>query len=159
DMYGRKPVLIGGILLFLFGSLLCGFANSMMSLVLFRLLQGLGAGAIQPVTTTIVGDLYTLEERGKVQGLLASVWASSAVVGPLAGAVIVDNVSWAWIFWVNLPFGFVAIAGFMLFLHETVEHRSRSIDYLGVVLFSIATVGLLIMLTETSASIGVQAGL
>ncbi|SDR52964.1 drug resistance transporter, EmrB/QacA subfamily [Rhizobiales bacterium GAS191] len=159
DMYGRKPMLIGGILLFLFGSLLCGFANSMGALVLFRLLQGLGAGAIQPVTMTVVGDLYTLEERGKVQGLLASVWASSAVIGPLAGAVIVDNLSWAWIFWVNIPFGLIAIAGFMLFLHETIEPRERSIDYLGVVLFSIATVSLLTLLTETSAPLRVTVGL
>jgi len=156
DMYGRRPVLIGGIVLFLLGSLLCGFANTMAALIVMRLLQGLGAGAIQPVTTTIVGDLYMLEERGKVQGLLASVWASSAVIGPLAGALIVNNFSWAWIFWVNIPFGFISIAGFVLFLHETVETRSRDIDYLGVVLFSIATVALLILLTETSAPIKVS---
>ena len=69
----------------------------MPSLILFRLLQGLGAGAIQPITSTVVGDLYKLEERGRVQGLISSVWATSAVVGPLAGGIIVDNVSWAWI--------------------------------------------------------------
>ncbi|MFI5010764.1 MAG: MDR family MFS transporter [Hyphomicrobiales bacterium] len=152
DIFGRKPILIGGILFFLFASLLCGFAWSMPSLILFRLLQGLGAGAIQPVTMTVIGDLYTLEERGKIQGFLASVWGISGVVGPLAGGIIVDNVSWAWIFWVNIPIGFLAIAGFMLFLHETVEHRGRNIDYLGAALFSVAVVSLLIILTETSAS-------
>jgi EmrB/QacA subfamily drug resistance transporter len=152
DIFGRKPVLVGGILLFLFGSLLCGFAWSMFSLIAFRLLQGLGAGAIQPVTMTVVGDLYTLEERGKVQGLLSSVWAISGVLGPLAGGIIVDNVSWAWIFWANIPIGLVAIAGFVLFLHEKVERRESRIDYLGAALFTAATAALLLLLTETSAS-------
>lgn len=159
DIFGRKPALIGGILLFLAGSLLCGFAWSMPSLIVFRLLQGLGAGAIQPVTMTVVGDLYTMQERPRVQGLLAGVWATSAVIGPLAGAVIVDNVAWAWIFWVNIPIGMVAMAGFALFLHEGVEHQNRSIDYLGAALFSVAVVSLLTILTETAASAATLAGL
>jgi EmrB/QacA subfamily drug resistance transporter len=158
DIFGRKPTLIGGISLFLFGSLLCGFAWSMPSLIGFRLLQGLGAGAIQPVTSTVVGDLYKLEERGKVQGLISSVWATSAVVGPLAGGIIVDNLSWAWIFWINIPIGFIAIAGFTLFLHETVEHKDRSIDYSGAALFSVAIVSLLILLTEARAQLATLAG-
>ena len=159
DMFGRKPSLILGISLFLFGSLLCGIAWSMPSLILFRLLQGLGAGAIQPITSTVVGDLYKLEERGKAQGLISSVWATSAVVGPLAGGVIVDNLSWAWIFWINIPIGFIAIAGFTMFLKETVEHKKRSIDYLGAALFSIAIISLLILLTETKAEIATLLGL
>lgn len=159
DVFGRKPVLICGILLFLAGSLLCGFAWSMTSLIVFRLLQGLGAGAIQPVTMTVVGDLYTLEERGRAQGMLASVWALSAVIGPLAGGVIVDNFSWAWIFWINLPFGVLTIIGFLLFLRESVEHRDVRIDYTGAVLFSIAIISLLVILTETDASGWVLAGL
>jgi EmrB/QacA subfamily drug resistance transporter len=158
DIFGRKPVLIGGVSLFLAASLLCGFAWSMPSLILFRLLQGLGAGAIQPVTTTIVGDLYRMEERGKVQGLLSSVWASSAVVGPLAGGLIVDHLSWAWIFWLNIPFGFLAIAGLLLFLHERVERHEHKIDYLGAGLFSIAIVSLLVMLTEAGSSSSLIAG-
>ncbi|MBY5368860.1 MFS transporter [Rhizobium leguminosarum] len=152
DIFGRKPVLIGGILIFLAGSLLCGLAWSMMSLVLFRLLQGLGAGAIQPVTTTIIGDLFKLEERGRVQGFMATVWATSAVVGPLAGGIIVDNISWAWIFWINLPIGIISIIAFMIFLKEDVAHKQAKIDYLGAALFSISIVALLIMLTETDAS-------
>jgi EmrB/QacA subfamily drug resistance transporter len=159
DIFGRKPSLILGISLFLFGSLLCGFAWSMPSLILFRLLQGLGAGAIQPITSTVVGDLYKLEERGRVQGLISSVWATSAVVGPLAGGIIVDNVSWAWIFWVNIPIGFMAIAGFILFLKETVEHKARCIDYLGATLFSVAIVSLLTLLTETRARLSTLVGL
>ncbi|ASS54609.1 MDR family MFS transporter [Rhizobium leguminosarum] len=152
DIFGRKPVLIGGILIFLVGSLLCGLAWSMMSLVLFRLLQGLGAGAIQPVTMTVIGDLFKLEERGRVQGAMATVWATSAVVGPLAGGIIVDNISWAWIFWINLPIGIISIIAFMIFLKEDVAHKQAKIDYLGSVLFSISIVALLVMLTETDAS-------
>jgi EmrB/QacA subfamily drug resistance transporter len=159
DVLGRKPVLVGGIVLFLIGSLLCGFANSMWMLIGFRLLQGLGAGAIQPVTMTIVGDLYTLEERAKVQGVMSSVWAVSAVVGPLAGGLIVEHLPWAYIFWINLPVGVLTIAGFLLFLGEKVEHRKARIDYLGSLLFSIAIVALLVLLTETGAGAPTLIGL
>ena len=155
DIFGRRPTLICGVALFLAASLLCGFAWSMASLIAFRLLQGLGAGAIQPVTATIVGDLYTIEERGKIQGLLSSVWASSAVLGPLIGGIIVDHLHWAWIFWINIPFGILSIGMLILFLNERVERQQRSIDYLGAVWFSIAIVAFLIVLTEaqTSASL------
>jgi EmrB/QacA subfamily drug resistance transporter len=159
DMFGRRPVLIGGILTFLVGSLMCGFAWSMASLIIFRALQGLGAGSIYPVSMTVVGDLYTLEERSRAQGKLAIVWAVSAVIGPLAGGVIIDSISWAWIFWINLPLGVLVIAGFGLFLRENVEHRLASIDYAGAILFSIAIVSLLLILTETEASSWVLAGL
>ncbi|MBA8903457.1 MULTISPECIES: MDR family MFS transporter [unclassified Phyllobacterium] len=159
DIFGRKPILIGGIVIFLIGSALAGFAWSMTSLIAFRLLQGLGAGAIQPVTMTIVGDLYRLEERAKVQGVLASVWAISAVTGPLAGGLIVDHVSWAWIFWINLPIGLFTIIGFTLFLHEKIEPRKARIDYLGTILFTISIVSLLIILTETDADLWILASL
>ncbi len=98
DVFGRKPILIGGIVIFLIASAAAGFAWSMASLIGFRLLQGIGAGAIQPVSMTVIGDLYKLEERARVQGVLASVWAISAVTGPLAGGIIVDNFSWGLIF-------------------------------------------------------------
>ena len=151
DLFGRKPTLIVGIVLLLLGSLLCGFAWSMTSLVAFRLLQGLGAGAIFPITITIIGDLYKLEERGHAQGMMASVWAISGVLGPLAGGLIVDHVSWAWVFWLNLPIGIVTILGLVIFLHESVEtHRAR-IDYLGAILFSVSTAALLALLTETDS--------
>eukprot|EP01132_Coremiostelium_polycephalum_P014442 gene14442-17540_t len=159
DIFGRKPMLIGGIVIFLAGSALAGFAWSMTSLIAFRLLQGLGAGAIQPVTMTIVGDLYRLEERAKVQGILASVWAISAVTGPLAGGLIVDHFSWAWIFWINLPIGLLTIIGFTLFLHEKIEPRKARIDYLGTILFSIAIVSLMVILTETDADLSILAAL
>lgn len=159
DTFGRKPILIGGIVIFLIASTLAGFAWSMASLIGFRLLQGIGAGAIQPVAMTVVGDLYKLEERAKVQGVLASVWAVSAVTGPLAGGLIVDYVSWGWIFWINLPLGVLTIIGFIFFLHESIEPRQVKIDYLGTLLFSISIISLLIMLTETDASFAVLAGL
>ncbi len=157
DIFGRKPVLIGGIIVFLIASLLCGCAWSMFSLIMFRLLQGIGAGAIQPVCLTIIGDLYKLEERGKVQGYIASVWATSAVIGPLTGGVIVDHLSWAWIFWINIPVGLLAIAGFLSFLHETIEHKKVRIDYLGAALFSVSVVSLLIILTEIQAPLSTLA--
>src|ERR1700712_1231018 len=112
DLYGRRPVLLFGIAVFLVGSLLCGLAWSMPSLIAFRLIQGFGAGAIQPVTTTVIGDLYPAHERGRVQGWLASVWGISSVFGPLAGGLITQYVSWAWIFWINVPLGLASAAGF-----------------------------------------------
>jgi EmrB/QacA subfamily drug resistance transporter len=148
DLYGRRPVLIAGIVVFLVGSILCGFAWSMPALIAFRLLQGLGAGSIQPVATTIVGDLYTPHERPRVQGWLSSVWGFAAIVGPLAGGVIVEAFSWHWIFWINVPVGILTIVGLSLFLRENVTRRAHSIDYAGVLLFCIAITALLVALMQ-----------
>ena len=148
DLYGRRPVLIAGIVVFLVGSTLCGFAWSMPALIAFRLLQGLGAGSIQPVATTIVGDLYTPQERPRVQGWLSSVWGFAAIVGPLVGGLIVEALSWHWIFWINVPVGILAIAGLSLFLRENVARREHSIDYPGVVLFCVAIAALLVALMQ-----------
>ena len=148
DLYGRRSVLLIGIAVFLAGSVLCGFAWSMPSLIAFRLVQGLGAGAIQPVSMTVIGDLYPAAERGKVQGWLASVWGLSSVVGPLAGGLIIQHVSWAWIFWINVPIGLAAGFGFYLFLRESVEKHDRSVDIPGAVLFTVATAALMVALTE-----------
>ena len=152
DLYGRKPIVMIGIAVFLIGSLLCGFATSMPALIGFRLIQGFGAGAVQPVTLTMVGDLYPGHERGKVQGWLASVWGISAVVGPLAGGLIIQHLSWAWIFWINLPIGIAAAAGFLVFLHEKVEHEDRNVDVAGASLFAIAIASLMVALTDIGAS-------
>jgi EmrB/QacA subfamily drug resistance transporter len=148
DVYGRKPVMLIGIGIFLFGSLLAGFAWSMPSMICCRLIQGVGAGAMQPVAMTIVADLYPARERGKVQGYLASVWAVAAVAGPLLGGLIIRSVSWAWIFWINIPVGFAAAAGFIVFLKEKSTHQRRSIDLGGTASFTIAVTSLLIALTE-----------
>lgn len=148
DLYGRRPVLTGGIVVFLVGSILCGFAWSMPALIGFRLLQGLGGGSIIPVATTIIGDLYTPEERGSIQGYLSSVWGISAVVGPLAGGLIVEKLSWPWVFWINVPVGIATIIGLRLFLHEKVERKAHQVDYLGAGLFAASVSGLLVVLTQ-----------
>jgi EmrB/QacA subfamily drug resistance transporter len=152
DLYGRKPVMLVGIAIFLAGSVLAGLAWSMPSMIVFRLIQGVGAGAMQPVAMTIVADLYPAHERGKVQGYLASVWAISAVVGPVAGGLIIRNLSWAWIFWMNVPVGLAAAAGFIAFLHENVKHEPRAIDIAGATLFTIAIASLMYALTIAGTS-------
>ena len=152
DTYGRRPVLLVGIVVFLVGSLLCGFSWSMGSLIAFRLVQGVGAGAIQPVALTVVGDLYSVEERARIQGYLASVWGISSVLGPLAGGLIVKYLSWSWIFWINLPIGVLAMAGLMAFLHERVERERRAVDVLGAGLFAGAVASLMLALAELGTS-------
>ena len=146
DIYGRKPVIVVGIAIFMLFSALAGLAWSMPSLIVFRLLQGIGAGAMQPVAMTIVGDLYPAAERGKIQGYLASVWAISALVGPVAGGLITKHLSWPWIFWINLPVGALAAAGYILFLKETSHRGKGSIDVAGAVLFSLAIAALMALL-------------
>lgn len=152
DLYGRKPVLLIGIAVFLVGTVLCGLAWSMPSLILFRLLQGVGAGAIQPVCLTVVGDLYSVQERGKIQAYLASVWGISSVLGPLAGGLIIQQLSWAWIFWINVPIGIAASAGFIAFLHENVAREKHSVDVAGAALFTVAVASLMLALTELGTS-------
>ena len=149
DLYGRKPAILAGIAIFLIGSVLAGFAWSMPAMIVFRLIQGVGAGAIQPVTLTIVGDLYPARERGKVQGYLASVWAISAVLGPMVGGFIIRNLSWAWIFWINVPIGIAGGGG----LHrcsctKQKRHARPSIDFAGAVLFTAAIAALMMALTD-----------
>ena len=152
DVYGRRNTMVTGIGIFIVGSIACGLARSMLALILFRLVQGVGAGAVQPIAQTIIGDLYDARERGRVQAALASVWASSAVLGPLVGAVIVAHVSWAWIFWINIPFGLGAMLCFTLYLHEGKRQEERRIDIPGAVLFTISVGALMIALTESSST-------
>ena len=151
DLLGRKPVFIAGVVIFLAGSILCGFAGSMGMLVGFRFLQGLGAGAVQPIVTTLAGDLYTLEERGRVQGYLSSVWGFSSIAGPLAGGFIVHGAGWPWIFWMNLPFGVASIVLVTLYLHENLEHERAAVDYPGAVLLFAAVGALMLALTQASS--------
>src|SRR5665213_3360973 len=109
DVLGRKPLMFFGIATFLLGSVLCGVAWNMMTLIIFRAVQGIGAGAVQPMSMTIVGDLYTVRERARVQGYVASVWGAAAVLGPTLGGVFSQYLSWRWIFFVNLPVGAIAV--------------------------------------------------
>ncbi|MGK8489010.1 MDR family MFS transporter [Nocardia asiatica] len=148
DTVGRKPVLLFGIAMFALGSLLCGAATSMLGLIVFRAVQGIGAGAIQPMTMTIAGDLYTLSERARVQGYLASVWAISSVAGPLLGGLFAEYVGWRWIFLINLPL--CALAGWMLVrkFAESAPRRRQSVDYLGAALLTVGAGALILGLLE-----------
>lgn len=150
DLFGRKPIILFGVGLFVLGSLLCGVAWSMSSLIAFRGLQGLGAGAIQPVGITIVGDIYSVAERAKVQGYLASVWAIASIIGPTLGGVFADYLTWRWIFFVNLPLGILA-AWMLLTRFDEPSTRAGArpkIDYLGSVLLLIGGSTLLLALLE-----------
>lgn len=146
DTYGRKPVYLSGIGLFLLGSILAGTANSMGTLILFRTLQGLGAGAVQPTAITIVGDIFELETRARVQGLFGMVWGISAVVGPAAGGLITDFLTWRWVFYINVPFGIVAAVLLAATLRESFERRSTRVDYLGISLLTGGLVAVLLAL-------------
>jgi EmrB/QacA subfamily drug resistance transporter len=148
DVFGRKPVMLVGIGLFLVGSILCGFAWSMGALIAFRAVQGLGAGAVQPMSMTIVGDLYSLQERAKVQGYIASVWGISSVVGPTLGGVFSEYVSWRWIFFVNIPLCLIAAATIGLRFHERLERRRPRIDYAGAGVLTVALTLLILGLLE-----------
>src|SRR3954454_15490678 len=144
DTRGRKPVLLFGIGVFLLGSLACAGAWSMVALIAFRALQGIGAGAIQATVQTGAGDLYPMRERGRVQGWLASVWAIAAVAGPTLGGLFADYASWRWIFLINLPIGALALALIVRFLHEApADGRRHRVDYAGSALI-LASCGLLV---------------
>jgi EmrB/QacA subfamily drug resistance transporter len=144
DLFGRKPVLVIGVVVFLVGSLLSAFAWNMVSLIGFRALQGLGAGSIGATVNTVAGDLYEVEERGRVQGWLSSVWGVSAVVAPAIGGLFAEYASWRWIFLVNLPLGALALTLIVRDLHENVEHHRHRIDYAGAALLLLSA-GLLIL--------------
>jgi len=148
DTIGRKPVILFGIGLFLIGSVFAGFAWNMTSLIVFRVIQGLGAGAAAPMSMTIVGDIYTVEERALVQGYIASVWAVSSVVGPALGGVFSQFASWRWIFIVNIPLCLIAGWAIIRSYHEQVEKRRHKIDYLGAVLLTVGLTAVILALLE-----------
>jgi EmrB/QacA subfamily drug resistance transporter len=137
DLFGRKPVILWGIGLFLVASIMCGSAWNVWVLIAFRAAQGLGAGAIMPTTITIVGDLYTVQERAKVQGYIASVWGVASVVGPTLGGVFSEYVSWRWIFFVNIPLCLLAAGMILRGFKERVRRTRPSIDYRGAGLLAL----------------------
>ncbi len=148
DTVGRKPVVLLGIGLFLLGSVLCGFAWSMPALIAFRAIQGLGAGAVQPMAITIAGDIYTVAERAKAQGYIASVWGVSSVVGPTLGGLFSEFLSWNWIFFVNIPLCLAAAWLLVRYFHETVERTRHRIDWAGGLLLTTAMSLLILALLE-----------
>ena len=144
DLYGRKPLLLAGMVAFLAASALCGAAWNMPSLIAFRGLQGAGAGAITSMTVTLAGDLYRVEERGRVQGFLSSVWGVAAVAGPTLGGFLAEQASWRWVFLINLPLGAAALALVGTRLREEVEPRRHRIDAAGAALLVVGA-GLLML--------------
>ncbi|QRP43668.1 MDR family MFS transporter [Amycolatopsis sp. FDAARGOS 1241] len=154
DVLGRRPVMFFGIAAFLLGSVLCGAAWSMPVLIAARAVQGIGAGAVQPISMTMVGDLYTVEERARVQGYVAGVWAVASVIGPTLGGVFSEYLSWRWIFFVNLPLG--AVAAWMLYrkFTERVERSRHRIDYSGAALLTGGCTLLILALLEGGVAWG-----
>ncbi len=147
DLFGRRPMFQIGIGVFLVGSLACGAAQSMTQLILARALQGIGAGALVPLAMTIVGDIFTLEERAKMQGLFSGVWGVSSVVGPLLGGFITDQLSWRWVFYINLPVGIAAAAIIGLALVEQKREERPIIDYAGAFVLTAAVTLLLLVVS------------
>ncbi|WP_394238716.1 MDR family MFS transporter [Niallia oryzisoli] len=147
DLYGRKLMFTLGVIIFVAGSMLSGLAQTMEQLVWFRVIQGIGAGALTTIPFTIIGDVFAFEQRAKIQGMISSVWGISGIVGPLAGGFIVDYISWRWIFFMNLPFGIVSLILLWVSLHEHLEKKKQIIDYPGIFTFAISMTSFLYALT------------
>ncbi|KEO84348.1 MDR family MFS transporter [Tumebacillus flagellatus] len=146
DLFGRKVIFMLGAIFIILGSILCAMSGSMEQLIIFRVVQGLGAGGIMAVATTIIGDIFTVEERGKFQGLLASVWGISAVIGPLLGGLMIKFLSWEWVFYINVPVGIIAMLVLFVSLHENIERKKHKIDYIGSFTLAVSMTSLLLAL-------------
>jgi EmrB/QacA subfamily drug resistance transporter len=146
DIYGRKPIFQAAIVIFLVGSAMSGASQSMLQLVLFRALQGLGAGGLISLTMAIIGDILSPRERGRYQGYLGAVFALASVIGPLLGGFFSDNLSWRWIFYINLPIGAVALLVTSFALDLPFSRRDHQIDYAGAALLSAGATALLLAL-------------
>jgi MFS family permease len=147
DAFGRKPVLLASLLIFLAASLLASFATTMTQLIIFRGLQGLGAGGVMPVVLTILADIYTLKERARIQGFFSGVWGTSALAGPALGAVLVKTLGWRSVFWINLPIGLIGLAVLAWKYHERRERHAMDLDLPGVASLAIASTALLALVS------------
>src|SRR5204863_5453242 len=148
DLYGRRPIFLTGLGFFLAGSALSGAAMNMTQLIVFRMLQGLGAGALMPIGMTVVGELFGLERRAKMQGYISGVWGVASLLGPLIGGLLTDHASWRWVFYINLPFGVVAIGLLARALDGAPAQRRPIIDYAGLGLFTAGVSALLVGVLE-----------
>ncbi|MDR6549253.1 MDR family MFS transporter [Paenibacillus qinlingensis] len=146
DMYGRKRFFVFGLLVFMLGSILCGTAESIVELSMYRAIQGIGGGALVPIAFTIMFDAVPPESRGKLGGLFGAVFGMSSIFGPLLGAYITDYISWKWVFYINLPLGMVAFIFIAFFYKESVEHSKQRIDWWGASLLVAAIVSLMFAL-------------
>ncbi len=152
DLFGRKRVFVAGMLVFLAGSLLCGFAGSTLQLVVYRAVQGAGAGLVAPFPPIIAGDLYPVEQRGKIQALFSAMWGLSAVLAPLLGSVLMEHAGWRWIFWVNLPICLISLL-FLLAYPEAYRPKQAKVDTGGALLFSAGIVLALLVTVELPGQI------
>lgn len=150
DLLGRRNLYLVAIILFLLGSALSGAAMNIWQLIIFRAVQGVGAGGIIPLGMTINGDIYTWKERARVQGLFSVVWGVASILGPLAGGFITDHFSWRWVFYINIPFGIAAMLFVVLALKEPEKTGKPAIDYAGATYLTVAITMLLIVLVETA---------
>jgi EmrB/QacA subfamily drug resistance transporter len=146
DMYGRKRFFVFGLILFLLGSVLCGTAQSIVQLAIYRAVQGIGGGALVPIAFTILFDVFPPEQRGKMSGIFGGVFGLSSIVGPLLGAYITDYINWRWVFYINLPLGLLALALLAFSYRESFEHAKQKIDWWGAVTLVGATVSLMFAL-------------
>lgn len=154
DLYGRKRVLLAGVSIFVFGSMLCGLSQSMLQLVIFRGIQGIGAGCVLPVAQTVAADLFSPTQRARIQGIFALVWGTASLSGPLLGGLIVDFWSWRWIFYINLPVGLFAMAMLWRHLHEGETSRRQRVDYVGAFLLTGGTAALMLALSLVGIGVG-----
>lgn len=154
DLYGRRRIYALAVLIFLIGSALCGAAASMPQLICFRALQGVGAGGVVPVAVTVIGDIFPLEERGRVQGMFSAVWAVASVAGPALGGLVTDALSWRWVFYFNLPFGAASAILLWAFLREEPPRRAHRLDLLGTAALTLSVAALLVALQEASPAFG-----
>ena len=151
DLFGRRPLYLAAVVFFLVGSVLSGASHNITQLILFRAVQGFGAGGLVPLTMTITGDIYTLRERANMQGLFSGVWGLASILGPLAGGFITDHWSWRWVFYINIPFGLAAAVVVGSALIEPKRTERPVIDYAGATWLTVAVTLLLVVLAESSA--------
>ncbi|HRP02251.1 MAG TPA: MDR family MFS transporter [Candidatus Kapabacteria bacterium] len=154
DIYGRKPILIIGTSIFLLGSATSAISWNMISLIIFRGLQGLGAGSIMASVNTIAGDIYSIEERANIEGWLSSVWGMAAIMGPTIGGALAEYANWRWIFLINLPIGIVAIILLLSYFKENIKKSKHSIDFFGAILMLLSGTALIFTLMQVGQEWG-----
>ncbi len=149
DMYGRKPLYVAGIIIFLLGSLFCGLSNTMTAIIIWRGLQGIGAGIIMANSFTVVGDLFPPSDRGKYQGIMSGTFGLSAIIGPGLGGFLTDALSWHWVFFINIPLGVAALWVFLFPFPDIRSNESKAgrVDYPGVITLVVAVVSLMLALS------------